>query len=247
MLRVICSRLTYANTMATVAVFLGLVGGAYALSGVPDGTGVYHGCVDAKTGALRVVARASFCRTAKTVKNGKRRVRIPGESAIAWNQQGQPGQPGQAGQPGLPGQPGSPGRPGPGAVKLHFDRAPDNEIVTLGSVGPWTINAQCIIGGASVPSPFKLFVDGPGSADLALTEKFNGGTPEANLLHQDLSADDTVFSIGIKGGDVDDTVGTMVLSADPSAPVAHVAFLLVDDATQPGGHCSFIGTATPAV
>jgi hypothetical protein len=35
MLKAVRSRLTYANTMATVAVFLALGGGAYALSGIP--------------------------------------------------------------------------------------------------------------------------------------------------------------------------------------------------------------------
>jgi hypothetical protein len=87
MLHGIRSRLTYANVMATAAVFLALGGGAYALSGVPDRSGVYHACV-ATSGALRLVGNASSCRKAKTVKRGKRRVRIPGESGIAWNQQG---------------------------------------------------------------------------------------------------------------------------------------------------------------
>jgi hypothetical protein len=96
------SRLTYANVMATVAVFLALGGGAYALSGVPDRSGVYHGCV-ATSGALRVVAKASSCRKAKTVRRRTRRVRIPGESAIAWNQQGRAGQNGANGLSGANG------------------------------------------------------------------------------------------------------------------------------------------------
>ena len=90
-LKQIGSRLTYANVMATVAVFLALGGGAYALTGIPDRGGVYHGCVDRSTSVLRVVKAASSCRKAKTVKRGTRRVRIPGESAIAWNQQGRAG------------------------------------------------------------------------------------------------------------------------------------------------------------
>jgi hypothetical protein len=90
MLHGIRSRLSYANVMATGAMFVALGGGAYALSGVPDGGGVFHGCV-ATSGALRVVARASLCRKAKTVKRGNRHVRIPAESAISWNRQGQPG------------------------------------------------------------------------------------------------------------------------------------------------------------
>src|SRR6476661_576200 len=104
------SRLTYANVMATVAVFLALGGGAYALSGVPDRSGVYHGCV-ATSGALRVVAKASSCRKAKTVRRGTRRVRIPGESAIAWDQQGRPGANGVNGNNGVNGTNGAAGSP----------------------------------------------------------------------------------------------------------------------------------------
>src|SRR5690348_13015866 len=99
MLKGLGSRLTYANVMATVAVFLALGGGACALSGVPDRGGIFHGCVDNKAGAVRVVARASSCRKAKTVRRGRRHVHIPGESAIAWNQQGRPGFNGRDGSP----------------------------------------------------------------------------------------------------------------------------------------------------
>src|SRR5438552_1322326 len=99
-------RLTYANVMATVAVFLALGGGAYALNGVPDRAGVYHGCV-ATSGALRVVAKASSCRKARTVTRGRRRIRIAGESAIAWNQQGRAGQNGTNGLNGVNGANGA--------------------------------------------------------------------------------------------------------------------------------------------
>src|SRR6476620_358911 len=90
MLKAFRSRLTYANVVATGALFVALGGGAYALSGVPDRTGVYHGCV-ATSGALRVVTKASSCRKTKTVRRGGRSVSIPGESGVAWNQQGRPG------------------------------------------------------------------------------------------------------------------------------------------------------------
>src|SRR5207237_483134 len=63
MLNALGSRMTYANVMATVAVFLALGGGAYALSGIPDRGGVYHGCVSNRSGLLRVVKTASSCRT----------------------------------------------------------------------------------------------------------------------------------------------------------------------------------------
>jgi hypothetical protein len=107
MLNGIRARVSYANVMATGAMFVALGGGAYALSGVPDRGGVYHGCVDDKTRALRVVAGASSCRKAKTVRRGGRRVRIPGESAIAWNQQGRVGANGTNGLNGANGANGA--------------------------------------------------------------------------------------------------------------------------------------------
>jgi hypothetical protein len=129
MLRVIRSHLTYANMMATGAMFVALGGSAYALNGAPDNSGVFHGCVSNHTGALRVVKGANSCAKA----HGRGRHRDPGETAISWSQQGPPGQPGlqgtpgqqgdpgtpgQKGDPGTPGQKGDPGTPGQDATKL---------------------------------------------------------------------------------------------------------------------------------
>ena len=55
MLRVVRSHLTYANMMATGAMFVALGGSAYALNVGADNSGVFHGCVSNRTGALRVV------------------------------------------------------------------------------------------------------------------------------------------------------------------------------------------------
>ena len=87
MLNGISPRLTYSNVMATVAAFLASGGGAYALSGVPDRGGVFHGCVSNRTGVLRVVKSASSCHRAKS----RGRHRDPGEFAVRWNQTGRPG------------------------------------------------------------------------------------------------------------------------------------------------------------
>jgi hypothetical protein len=114
MLRAVRSHLSYANVMATVAVFLALGGGAYALSGIPDRGGVFHGCVS-NAGGLRVVKSAGDCRRAKTVRRNGRRVRVPGELAVSWNQQGPRG---LQGLQGLQGRQGDPGSPGQKATKL---------------------------------------------------------------------------------------------------------------------------------
>ncbi|MEA2274995.1 MAG: hypothetical protein QOI98_3703 [Solirubrobacteraceae bacterium] len=105
-------RLDHPTIVAYLALFIALGGGAYALSGVPDVTGTFHGCVHDKTRVLRVVSSASSCRKAKTIKRGTRRVRIPGESAITWNQPGRPGANGTDGTNGTNGTNGTDGTDG---------------------------------------------------------------------------------------------------------------------------------------
>jgi hypothetical protein len=100
MLNAVRSRLSYANVVATGALFVALGGGAYALSGVPDRGGVFHGCVSNATALMRVVKSASSCQKPSTVRRKGRRVRLPGEFAVAWNQQGRQGAQGLQGQAG---------------------------------------------------------------------------------------------------------------------------------------------------
>jgi hypothetical protein len=94
------SRLTYANVVATGALFIALGGGAYALSGVPDPGGVFHGCVNSATALMRVVESPSSCQKPNTVRRKGKRVHLPGEFAVAWNQQGPQGAPGIQGEAG---------------------------------------------------------------------------------------------------------------------------------------------------
>ena len=94
-------RLSYANVMATVAVFVALGGGAFAaLGGIPDPQGVFHACANKRTGALRVVKTAESCRKARTVTRHGKRVKLPGELALAWNQVGPQGPEGSQGPAG---------------------------------------------------------------------------------------------------------------------------------------------------
>lgn len=80
------SRLSYANVMSTVAVFIALGGGAYALSGIPAKDGTIGACYVKKTGELRVVSSKRKC---------NRRT----ERFLRWNQRGVQGATGPAGTP----------------------------------------------------------------------------------------------------------------------------------------------------
>ena len=87
------SRLTYANVISTIALFLALGGGAYAVTGsesdppqadsaqIPTRGGTIIGCYNRRTGSVRVVSSSRRCR------RGRERV-------LRWAQRGRQGQPG---------------------------------------------------------------------------------------------------------------------------------------------------------
>jgi hypothetical protein len=169
MLKVLRSRLGYANVMATVALFVALGGSAYALGAVPDAAGVFHGCVNEKSGDLRVVISASSCRA---VKKRHGRVVFSGEFAIAWSAQGAPGAQGVPGAAGQQGKAGIQGSTGPTGVTNVVVRAASNTCSTLHCLASARIDCntgeQAISGGAqgedgdgiaqSVPAPYTAGV-----------------------------------------------------------------------------------------
>jgi hypothetical protein len=91
--------LSYANVMATIAVFLALGGGAFAATtGFQAKDGTIHGCVSKRTHVLTVI------------KAGKRCAR--GHVALAFNAKGLPGAGGPAGATGPAGPAGPAGARG---------------------------------------------------------------------------------------------------------------------------------------
>ena len=71
-------RLTYANVVATLALVLGMGGGAYAaVESIPGPGGVIHGCYRNRGGDLRLVGAGKKC--------------LSTETSIAFNQRGQQG------------------------------------------------------------------------------------------------------------------------------------------------------------
>jgi hypothetical protein len=115
----------------------------------------------------------------------------------------------------------------------------------MGTVGPWTLSAQCIdTGSPSVPAPFAIFAEGPGSADITYTSQLNTEPPLVGATHAELSEEERIFSIGVKSPAQDRITGTMILSAEPSDPVVTVPFTILSDAGA--RRCRFAGNAVPA-
>jgi len=94
--------LTYANALATAAIFVALGGGAYAVTASPSANTVVFACAKKKAGALRTVSKAKRCKR--------------GERKISWNVGGARGPGGSKGDPGAAGPAGPPGADGPGGA-----------------------------------------------------------------------------------------------------------------------------------
>jgi Collagen triple helix repeat (20 copies) len=110
--RRIASSLSYANVVATVALFAALGGSAWAATGgLRSSSGVIHGCVSQRSHVLSVITAGRRCgrRSAALSFNAKG---VPGAAGAA-GPQGQPGPLGPQGVPGKNGVDGAIGRSGP--------------------------------------------------------------------------------------------------------------------------------------
>lgn len=216
------SKILVALAIAAVA----LAGAAVAA--IPDGDGVIHGCRKVDGGALRVVARASACRT--------------GERSLAWNQRGARGPAGPAGATGPQGPAGPKGETGaqgpqgpagpalasfdslaglsctragqPGTISLSYDASGVAQITCTGGSG----------GDAAIRiNEFSVGVEGALGDEFV--EIFNAGTAAA-----DLSGWKLVYRSGAGTSDV--SLGTL---ADGTS-LAPGAFFLFGGSAYAGAH-----------
>jgi type VI protein secretion system component Hcp len=157
------SRLTYANVIASLALFFALGGGAYAaVSSIPGADGAIHGCYATGNGALRVVAAGKAC---------TRR-----EKALAWSERGPAGATGASGARGTTGAIGATGATGAaGATGATGAQGPAGPAGAAGQQGAPGADAP-------VPAPAAGPVD---HWALALHEP--GGTVTVPLLTADIA------------------------------------------------------------
>jgi hypothetical protein len=166
---------SYANVMATAAVFVALGGGAYAATGSFVGSGgTISGCVAKKGGALRVV------------KSGKK---CPhGTVALAFDQKGPQGSTGAAGTTGAAGATGPSGPEGiSGQTRWGNVLVSEGGMTVVAKVGPFTLTAQCQAGGegryiltSSVNGAWLYGEDGPYPGEMKAGEEFIPADDEDN-------------------------------------------------------------------
>ena len=146
------SKILVALAIAAVA----LAGAAVAA--IPDGDGIIHACRKVDGGALRVVARASACRS--------------GERALAWTLRGAAGPTGPAGAGGPPGPAGpkgatgAQGPPGPaGPALASFDALAGLPCTNAGQSGTISISYD-----ASGLAQIRCVAGSGGSASIRINE-----------------------------------------------------------------------------
>jgi len=148
-----------------LAIALAAVGGV-AYSSIPDGQGVIHACYTDGTGALRVIdtAGSDSCRG--------------GETALDWNQQG---------QPGLPGPPG---------VALTYAKSASGP-VGLPAPGQQTTIASLTVPGGS----YAIFAKAMGGLTVP-TYSCPPGTDViyCNMQHNERRLASTTFGCAIQAG-----------------------------------------------
>ena len=189
-----------------------------ALAAIPDRNGVIHACRKVDGGALRVVAKASACRS--------------GERALAWNQRGAAG---PAGPKGATGAQGPQGPAGPGLAS--FDSLAGLGCSLDGQAGAISIaydasglaQIHCVagVGGDAVIRINEFSVGIEGALGDEFVEIANTGTAAA-----DLSGWKLVYRSGAGTSDVSLGTGTL---ADGTM-LAPGAFFLFGGSSYSGAH-----------
>lgn len=171
-------KLTYANVIATIALFAALGGGAYAATQLPKNS----------VGAAQL--KKSAVTPAKLSPAAKRALSKPGRVGAAGARgpegpRGDSGPRGDTGSKGETGAKGDTGTAGPGATILSYDAAASASptLKTIGTVLGDTFSAECLIPSAGA-AELKLYVstsDGSLRWDIG-TESTEGVTSEGRSI-----------------------------------------------------------------
>lgn len=177
------SRLSYANVVSSICLFVVLGGSAYAATTI-TGKQIKDNSVtsadiknkslvagDFKPGQLSSAGIGAPGPQGPKGDAGQQGAK--GDSGAKGDtgpqgKQGDQGIQGPKGDPGQPGQQGPKGDPGPGAVPIALDKNADTAQVTPvdATVGPWQVRLVCVVAAGDVPQALVV-VKGGGTARWA--------------------------------------------------------------------------------
>ena len=225
MLRGIRSHLTYANVMASVAVFVALGGASYAAVRLPRNS----------VGASQIKNNA--------VSGAKVRDQSLTAADFNGSVQGPQGATGAQGPKGDPGSAGPRGEQGPGAVRLDATapKAPISNPTpeTVATVGPMTLKFSCpkdIVDKSTV-----LSVESTADATVTGTQQVSDLPTVVSLSRVDLPSGSAVFQVGANGS-TKYSILHLVYRATGQVNIID-AMLTNDFATNT---CSLAGAVVPA-
>jgi hypothetical protein len=227
--------LTYANAMATIAVFIALGGGAYAaVSSIPGPDGVIHGCYKKRGGGLRLVSSAKKCtRSERLIAFNQSGPQGPRGSQGNKGSQGIRGGQGPAGVNGAAGLKGEQGPPGPGATTFTASPAMGSGAVTLATLD----NGLSVVGTCGASSVIVgVKTTGGDSGFQASGTKNEVKTPTPETTPVDLSSGLGVEATGTTAADLD------VLARDSTVG----KFARIDVHGTAGSTCSLWGMVIPS-
>ena len=236
-------RLSYANVMATLAVFLGLGGGAYAAVSLParsvDTQHIKRQAVTRSKLADRAVDTHQLARRAVTLKRLSRGVR----ARLT-----------RVGRPGLQGPPGPAGAAGPSARRINFltDATASPSPTTVLDVEGFQLAAACVLDGGNVRLDLTL----TSSEDAIAQDMFSvdQGTDPGDPNTQSFASTgniqiplvaDVGFATGpppVTAPDYLRAIATVIVSSDSRTITLNVASIADAGAEQ----CSVAGTAVSA-
>ncbi len=240
--------MTFANVMASVAVFIALGGASYAAVSLPaDSVGSKqlrtHAVKQSNLAAGSVGTRQLRRRSVKARKIANRAVTR--RSLSSWIR----GQLRRRAAPGQPGPQGATGPRGPGAVPVRYSAAASATPapVRVLETGGLTVSASCNLGGGD--SALDFSVRSTQAATLYETVTVDSDTDPANTANLQLE-----FQAGVTqntGGPSESNGFTRVavqgVYSSPSSTIDLHLFAVVSDPAGAGaGRCSIHGLAVPA-
>ena len=255
MLSSLRKRLTFANVLASAALFIALGGASYAAVSMP------HNSVGSKQVRAHSIQQADLARG--SVGSGQLRMRSVTAPKLAsrgvtkralspWIRT-QLRQRAATGAPGPRGPAGATGPRGPGAVPVRYSAAAaaTPAFATVFNTGGLTLEASCEVSGGT--TTLNLNVGSAQAATLYETITIDGGTDpntpspaESANLQIDLPAGTTSPGGGPSATDGYARVAAAGVYSSPSSTLDFHFFLFVsDDAGTDTGNCSINGVIVP--